>query len=58
MGWHRGAPRALPLSAAQRKELDRRKREHSRDPSEAKLWPKYTVGSKNGKSDITASVRG
>ena len=31
-------PEAVPLTAAQRKELDRRKREHRRDPSRAKLW--------------------
>ena len=31
-------PEAVPLTAAQRKELDRRKREHRRDPSQAKAW--------------------
>jgi len=31
-------PEAVPLTAAQRKELDRRKREHRRDPSHAKPW--------------------
>ena len=31
-------PEALPLTAAQRKELDRRKREHRQDPSAAKPW--------------------
>jgi putative addiction module component (TIGR02574 family) len=31
-------PEAIPLTAAQRKELDRRKREHRRDPSKAKPW--------------------
>jgi putative addiction module component (TIGR02574 family) len=30
-------PEAVPLTAAQRNELDRRKREHRRDPSRAKL---------------------
>jgi len=28
----------VPLSASQRKELDRRKREHRRNPSAAKPW--------------------
>ena len=31
-------PEVVPLTAAQRKELDRRKREHRRDPSQAKPW--------------------
>jgi len=31
-------PEALPLTAAQRHELDRRKREHQADPSAAKPW--------------------
>jgi putative addiction module component (TIGR02574 family) len=31
-------PETLPLTAAQRKELDRRKREHRQDPSAAKPW--------------------
>lgn len=31
-------PEAVPLTATQRKELDRRKREHRRDPSKAKPW--------------------
>ena len=31
-------PEAIPLTAAQRKELDRRKREYRRDPSRAKPW--------------------
>ena len=31
-------PEAVPLTAAQRKELDRRKRKHKRDPSQAKAW--------------------
>ena len=32
-------PEAIPLTAAQRKEMDRRKRVHRRDPSKAKPWP-------------------
>ena len=31
-------PEAVPLTAAQRRELDRRKREHKRAPSQAKPW--------------------
>ena len=31
-------PEAVPLTSAQRRELDRRKREHRRDPSAAKPW--------------------
>lgn len=31
-------PEVIPLTVAQRKELDRRKREHRRDPSQAKAW--------------------
>jgi putative addiction module component (TIGR02574 family) len=31
-------PEAVPLTATQRKELDRRKRAHRRDPSKAKPW--------------------
>lgn len=31
-------PEAVPLTAAQRKELDRRRREHRRDPSLARPW--------------------
>lgn len=31
-------PDAVPLTATQRKELDRRKREHTRDPSKTKPW--------------------
>ena len=31
-------PEAIPLTASQRKELDRRRREHKRDPSRAKPW--------------------
>ena len=31
-------PDAIPLSPAQRKELDRRAREHRRDPTAAKPW--------------------
>src|SRR5437667_5434458 len=31
-------PEAVPLTSAQRRELDRRKREHHRDPSAAKPW--------------------
>ena len=32
------SPEEIPLTASQRKELDRRKREHRRDPSAAKPW--------------------
>jgi putative addiction module component (TIGR02574 family) len=32
-------PETVPLTGAQRKELDRRKREHRLDPSAAKAWP-------------------
>ena len=31
-------PEVIPLTAAQRRELDRRKREHRSDPSAAKPW--------------------
>ncbi|HEY2930341.1 MAG TPA: addiction module protein [Acidobacteriota bacterium] len=31
-------PELIPVTAAQRKELDRRKRAHRRDPSAAKPW--------------------
>ena len=31
-------PEAVPLTSAQRRELDRRKREHRNDPSAAKPW--------------------
>jgi len=31
-------PEAIPLTSAQRRELDRRKREHRSDPSAAKPW--------------------
>jgi len=31
-------PTAIPLSSLQRRELDRRKREHRSDPSAAKPW--------------------
>lgn len=31
-------PEAIHLTSAQRRELDRRKREHSRDPSKARPW--------------------
>jgi putative addiction module component (TIGR02574 family) len=31
-------PGAIPLTSAQRRELDRRKREHRSDPSAAKPW--------------------
>ncbi len=31
-------PNAIPLSSMQRRELDRRKREHRKDPSAAKPW--------------------
>ena len=31
-------PEAVPLTSAQRRELDRRKREHRSDPSAAKPW--------------------
>jgi putative addiction module component (TIGR02574 family) len=31
-------PSAIPLSSMQRRELDRRKREHRNDPSAAKPW--------------------
>jgi putative addiction module component (TIGR02574 family) len=31
-------PEAIPLTASQRKELDRRRREHKRDPSRARPW--------------------
>ncbi|MFY9610986.1 MAG: addiction module protein [Blastocatellia bacterium] len=31
-------PEAVPLTVAQRKELDRRKRVHKQDPSAAKPW--------------------
>ena len=31
-------PEALPLTPAQSEELDRRKREHRKDPSAAKPW--------------------
>lgn len=37
-------PEAVPLTAAQRKELDRRKREHRRDPSQAKPWSEVHNG--------------
>ena len=33
-----GNPEAIPLTSAQRRELDRRKREHRSDPSAAKPW--------------------
>ena len=32
-------PEAIPLTSAQRRELDRRKREHHADPSAATPWP-------------------
>ena len=32
------SPEEIPLTLAQRKELDRRKREHRRNPSAAKPW--------------------
>lgn len=32
-------PGGLPLTAAQRRELDRRSAEHRRDPEAAKPWP-------------------
>ena len=32
------SPEEIPLTAVQRKELDRRKREHRRNPSAAKTW--------------------
>jgi putative addiction module component (TIGR02574 family) len=32
-------PETVPLTGAQRKELDRRKRQHRLDPSAAKSWP-------------------
>jgi putative addiction module component (TIGR02574 family) len=32
-------PETVPLTGAQRKELDRRKREHRLDPSAPKTWP-------------------
>jgi len=32
-------PASIPLTSAQRSELDRRKREHRNDPSAAKPWP-------------------
>ncbi len=32
------SPEEIPLDAAQRKELDRRKREHRQNPSAAKPW--------------------
>jgi putative addiction module component (TIGR02574 family) len=31
-------PEAIPLTSAQRNELDRRKREHRADPSAARPW--------------------
>ena len=31
-------PEAVPLTASQREESDRRKREHRQDPSESKPW--------------------
>ena len=31
-------PEAIQLTASQRKELDRRRREHKRDPSRARPW--------------------
>ena len=31
-------PKAIPLTTAQRKELDRRKREHRSDPAAATPW--------------------
>ena len=32
------SPEEIPLTATQRRELDRRKREHRRNPSAAKPW--------------------
>lgn len=32
-------PDAVPLTGAQRYELDRRRREHLQDPSRARPWP-------------------
>lgn len=31
-------PEAIPLTASQRDELDRRRREHKQDPSRARPW--------------------
>ena len=36
-------PEAVPLTSAQRRELDRRKREHRSDPSAAKPWSEVRV---------------
>ena len=32
------SPEEIPLTVSQRKDLDRRRREHRRDPSAAKTW--------------------
>jgi putative addiction module component (TIGR02574 family) len=36
-------PEQLPLTAAQRRELDRRRREHRKDPSAANPWSEVRV---------------
>jgi putative addiction module component (TIGR02574 family) len=36
-------PETVPLTGAQRKELDRRKREHRLDRSAAESWPEVRV---------------
>ena len=38
------SPEEIPLTASQRKELDRRKREHRRNPSAAKRWSEIQAG--------------
>ncbi len=46
--WDRIAtsPDQIPLTPAQRKELDRRKREHQRDPSAVKSWPEVKISTR------------
>ncbi len=50
-------PEAVPLTVAQRKELDRRKRVHKLTHPQPSLGRKYTIGSKNGTSEIAAYAR-
>lgn len=51
-------PDAIPLTAAQRKELDRRKREHRRDLRKRSPGLKYITDSKNETSEIAPNARG
>ena len=51
------SPEEIPLTLAQRKELDRRKREHRRNPTAAKPWAEVKAGWRNVIGESSANSR-